>query len=93
MRIPADGEALMKIRKAQLSKTEKTKPSVGKKSAETPSVQISSEAMELKNIQEFTRQIPDVRTDKVDQIKQKLETRDYAIDVDKLADILSKFLI
>lgn len=92
MRIPADGEALMKIRKLQLSKTDNTK-SVGKKEETTSDVQISSEALELKTIQEYTRQIPDVRTDKVDQIKQKIENGDYAIDVDKLADILSKFLI
>lgn len=92
MKIPADGEALMPIRKLKLSKLDQ-KPEVSGKSSSEPAVQISSEAMELRSIQEYSRGVSDVRMDKVNQIKEKIDNGEYSINADKLADILSKYLM
>lgn len=58
----------------------------------TPSVKISSLASELSKIEEDARNVPDIRSEKVDQIKQGIENGTYQIDEDKLAEVLSKFI-
>lgn len=64
-------------------------PSTGKKEA---GVEISSLAMELARMEETTRNLPDVRSEKVNQLKGQIERGEYKIDEDKLAEIMSRFI-
>jgi negative regulator of flagellin synthesis FlgM len=92
MKIPADNDSIMKIMRIR-NTTGVEKTSAPKKSSgSAPSVEISMAAMELQGIREDTKNVPDVRMDKVNQLRDKIEKGEYSIDVDKLADILSKYL-
>jgi len=92
----------MKINGQQnpLSKIDKTRPKLDDKSVKKSKeksvssglLEISSLASELSDIHNEIRNIPDVRTDKVENLRQKIEDGGYEIDYDKLADILSKYL-
>ncbi|MCE1246662.1 MAG: flagellar biosynthesis anti-sigma factor FlgM [Firmicutes bacterium] len=95
MKIPADNDSVMKIMRIRntsgVEKSSATKKS-SSDSSSTPSVEISMAAMELQGIREDAKNVPDVRMEKVNQLKDKIEKGEYSIDVDKLAEILSKYL-
>ncbi len=55
-------------------------------------VDISSLASELARMEEDARNVPDVRTEKVQQIQKSIQDGTYAINEEKLADVLSKFI-
>ena len=92
----------MKIngRQNPLSKIDKTRPKLDdksfkkskEKSVSSGLLEISSLASELSDIHNEIKNIPDVRTDKVENLKQKIEDGKYEVDYDKLADVLSKYL-
>lgn len=93
MKIPSDNEHLVNLIRMKANKATDTKPKIPRAKAEsTPSVQISAEAMEMKNIHEFSRTVPDARMEKVGELKEKIDKGDYSVDTDKLADILSRYL-
>ena len=93
MKIPSDNEHLIKLVRTKMDRTTTAKPkSTSGKKASAPSVQISPEAMEMKNISEATRNAPDARMDKVSELKTTIEKGNYSVDIDKLADILSKYM-
>ncbi|MCD4786548.1 MAG: flagellar biosynthesis anti-sigma factor FlgM [Candidatus Eremiobacteraeota bacterium] len=84
----------------QLSKIEKSRPKINDKSVKKSKnrsvssglLEISSLASELSDIHNDIKNIPDVRTEKVENLRQKIQHGDYEIDYDKLSDILSKYL-
>lgn len=93
MKIPGDNEHLVNLIRMKANKASDIKPKTPYvKPAGSPSVQISAEALEMKNIAEFTKSVPDARMDKVGELKDKIDKGDYSVDTDKLADILSRYL-
>lgn len=80
---------LMKVNETR-SKTEKPGRADAGKTGKP--VEISSLASELADIEEAAMKSPDIRTEKVEQLKQKIENGTYKIDEDKLAEILSRFI-
>lgn len=92
----------MKINGQQnpLSKIEKTRHKIDDKSVKKNKdrsvssglLEISSLASDLSDIHNDIKNIPDVRTEKVENLRQKIEKGEYEIDYDKLADILSNYL-
>jgi negative regulator of flagellin synthesis FlgM len=51
-------------------------------------VELSTEALDLKQMQVKTMSFPDVRTEKVDQIKMQVENGTYKISPGKIAERL-----
>lgn len=53
---------------------------------------VSSAAKDLSSLAKLAREAPDVRQDKVDQLKAKIESGQYKVDLNKLADHLNGIL-
>ena len=60
--------------------------------ARTSSSQVSASAKQLSQLAKLAREAPDVRQDKVDQIKSQIDSGQYKVNLEKLADHLSKVL-
>ena len=52
-------------------------------------VEVSDSARQMSELSRLVREAPDVRTDLVNDIKQRLESGTYKIDLDQLAEKLS----
>jgi len=53
-------------------------------------VDLSQAARELQNTQKLMESIPDVRQDKVDRLKNQIESGTYRVDAGKIADKMVK---
>ena len=61
-------------------------------SAGGSTLQVSDSAQQLNELVRLVQGSSEVRTDKVDALKQKIETGQYQVDLDKLAERLSEEL-
>ena len=52
----------------------------------TESVKLSHTAKEIQKIREIVEATPEIRTDKVGQLKREIETGTYSVDADKVAE-------
>ena len=60
----------------------------------TESVKLSQTAKEIQKIREIVEATPEIRSDKVGQLKREIEAGSYSIDADKVAErILRESLI
>ena len=92
MKINGQNDPLMRIKEVQ-SKPVKTV--IVKNTASEPAgkaVELSRMAVDLSGLQEAVKSVPDVRAEKVEQLKQAIESGNYNIDDEKLADALSRFI-
>lgn len=55
-------------------------------------VQLSDEAQVLQRLMQAVRNTPDVRQDVVDQARQKIQSGEYKVDVEALAEQLIQFI-
>jgi len=90
MKIQGENNPLMRIQKTQ-AKTSCTGPKLTKPTLSN-SVEISRLASELSGIEEKLKQVPDVREEKVAELKQRIESGNYQVDLNKLAEILIRYL-
>lgn len=58
-------------------------------SAGSSSVEVSSSAKQMAELAQLVRDAPEVRQDVVDDIRGRIESGDYQVDLDKLAESLS----
>ena len=56
------------------------------------SSQVSSAAKELASLAKLAHEASGVRQDKVDELKSQVDSGQYKVDIDKLADHLNKIL-
>ena len=54
--------------------------------------QVSDQARELSHLAKLAREAPDVRQDRVDAVRAKIDSGEYKVDLEKLADHLSQVL-
>ena len=52
----------------------------------TESVKLSQAAKEIQKIREIVEATPEIRTDKVGQLKREIEAGSYSVDADKVAE-------
>jgi negative regulator of flagellin synthesis FlgM len=90
MKIYGNNEPVSRIEKLQKGYKPSSK-SVQKTDA-TPAVEISNIASELAGLQEVLKNTPEVRMERVSQLKADIEQGNYKIDDEKLADVLSRFM-
>ena len=78
---------------SNISETKKTKPISGKREAEkSDSIQISSEgkqAAEIAKHAQVIKETPDVRMERVREIKQKIETGNYDFNDNKILEMVA----
>lgn len=63
----------------------KKKHDVEKADAEKDKISLSGKAKEISELKATIDQLPDVRTDKIDTVKQAIDTGNYNIDARKIA--------
>jgi negative regulator of flagellin synthesis FlgM len=89
---PPEGQGLNRIaqptqntsKPANVESTDNT--TAAKNTNPTDRVDISSRSKEISDIMSAINQLPDVRTDKVQQVQQSVEAGTYSIDSRKVAD-------
>lgn len=68
------------------NKTDNASESAEKKVAKTDTVNISEAAKEIQEVRQQLDEIPDVRTEKVQQLKKEIENGTYEINSEKIAE-------
>ena len=83
-----DGSAQMihQYQKIDAVKTENEKSSVSGNPLATERVDLSSEAKDIQKIKEILDQAPEVREEKVQELKQQIENGSYSINSGMIAD-------
>jgi len=83
---PVDKKDLYgKVKGLDGTKEAEKKDGVEKESAERDKISLSGKAKEISELKAEIDQLPDIRTDKVDSIKQAIDTGNYNIDARKIA--------
>ena len=91
-----DIEKSSEILKNKIEKTKDSKTSSNRKDVDTniDVVDISKESEILYKAKKEIEKLPDIRTEKVEKIKNKIENNEYKVDEGKIADkILEENLI
>ncbi len=91
-----DIEKSSEILKNKIEKTKDSKTSSNRKDVDTniDVVDISKESEILYKAKKEIEKLPDIRTEKVEEIKNKIENKEYKVDEGKIADkILEENLI
>lgn len=79
-------------REATLDNAEKTTATAGQEaSSERSSVSLSQQAQQLQGIEERLRELPEVDSERVNQIKQAIADGSYQVDSNRIADKLLSF--
>lgn len=75
-------EHVTSVYNSQKSVTSKTKNAVNKKDE----LLISSEAKDIQLAYKLVKQVPDVRQEKVDQLKNQIQTGTYNVKLEEIVD-------
>jgi len=78
-------QGLQQYQKSDPVKNEGDKPVNGGAAIVTEKVDLSAKAKELQRIRQILDQIPDVREEKVQELKDRIESGNYAVDSGKVA--------
>jgi negative regulator of flagellin synthesis FlgM len=78
-------QGLQQYQKSDPIRSEGEKPVNGGATIATEKVDLSTKAKELQQIRQILDQIPDVREDKVKELKERIESGNYAVDSGKVA--------
>jgi negative regulator of flagellin synthesis FlgM len=81
----ASAQSIQAYQKGEINKNEADK-TVGTASAITETVDLSSRAKDIRQIKQILSQIPDVREDKVRELKNQIDSGNYKVQSDKIAD-------
>lgn len=85
MKINNNDINMNKIMKAYQNLNQKENNNVNQKS-KSDQVNISNEAKEIRNIKETLENKPEIRQEKVDQIKTQIQNGTYKVDSQKVAE-------
>ncbi len=67
-------------------KNQGLKSSESKSASRMDEVQISSEALDFQTVLNAAKNIPDIRQDKVNELKQQIDSGTYRVDAHKIAE-------
>ena len=84
-RSPVNLEAYIKSSQESESVSQSPRKEQGGASP-TESVKLSHTAKEIQKIREIVEATPEIRTDKVGQLKREIETGSYSVNADKIAE-------
>ncbi|MBI5057032.1 MAG: flagellar biosynthesis anti-sigma factor FlgM [Nitrospirae bacterium] len=82
---PIDNKDLFKVQESAGNLSAEKKQDVEKSDAEKDKISLSGKSKEIGDLKAAIDQLPDVRTEKVDALKQALDTGTYNIDARKIA--------
>jgi negative regulator of flagellin synthesis FlgM len=85
MKINNNDINMNKIMKAYQNLNQQDNNNVNKKT-KSDQVSISNEAKEIQNIKETLENKPEIRQEKVDQIKNQIQNGNYQVDSQKIAE-------
>lgn len=74
-------QSMMNVYKNQGLKTNESKSA-----SRMDEVQISSEALDFQTVLNAAKNIPDIRQDKVNELKQQIDSGTYRVDAHKIAE-------
>jgi negative regulator of flagellin synthesis FlgM len=78
-------QLIQQYQKGDLIKNEADKP-VGAAATVTERVDLSTRAKDIRQIKQILDQIPDVREDKVQELKRQIDNGSYRVHADKVAE-------
>jgi negative regulator of flagellin synthesis FlgM len=76
---------IQQYQKNELTKNEADKQ-IGASSAVTEKVNLSTRAKDIQQIRQILDQTPDIREDKVLELKRQIDSENYRIDAEKIAE-------
>lgn len=76
---------IQQYQKSELAKADSEKP-VGPPAGVSETVNLSSKAKDIQRIKQMLDQLPDVRENKIAELKQKIESGAYRVDAAKIAE-------
>jgi negative regulator of flagellin synthesis FlgM len=80
-------QVIQQYQKSDLTnKTETDKPSGAASPMLTEKVDLSAKAKNIQQIKKIVDEVPDVREDKVKELKRQIENGKYVVDTDQLAE-------
>jgi negative regulator of flagellin synthesis FlgM len=78
-------QMIQQYQKSEPVRSEGDKPAGGGTAITTEKVELSTKAQEYQRIRQILDQVPDVREEKVQELKTRIESGNYQIDAGKLA--------
>lgn len=78
-------QGIQQYQKSDPVKNEGDKPVGGGATIATERVDLSAKAKEFQRIRQILDQIPDVREEKIQELKDRIESGNYAVDSGKVA--------
>lgn len=82
----ASAQIIQQYQKIDSVKNEGDKPIGVEKTIAAERVDLSSKAKDIQKIKQVLDQTPEVRDEKVQELKRRIENGSYAIDPDRIAD-------
>ena len=83
----ASAQVIQQYQKSELTnKSETDKPSNAASSPLIEKVDLSTKAKDIQQIKKIIDAIPDIREDKVQELKRQIESGKYTVDADQLAE-------
>ena len=82
----ASAQIIQQYQKIDSAKNEGDKPAGAEKTIATEKVDLSNKAKDIQKIKQVLDQTPEVRDEKVKELKRQIESGNYAIDPGKIAD-------
>lgn len=81
----ATAQGIQQYQKSEPVRSEVDKPVAGGSTIATERVDLSAKAKEFQQIRQILDQTPDVREEKVQELKDQIRTGSYAVDSGKVA--------
>lgn len=81
----ASTQVIQQYQKGKLTKNEADKPSAAGPTV-TEKVDLSSGARDIQRIKQIVDQTPDIREEKVLELKRQIDNGKYAVNADKIAE-------
>lgn len=76
---------VQQYQKGELIKNEADRPT-GAASTVTERVDLSARAKDIRQVKQLLEQVPEVREDKVQELKRQIDSGSYVVQVDKIAE-------
>jgi negative regulator of flagellin synthesis FlgM len=83
-----NAQLIQQYQKSDATKKEAETQPGGMSSTMTERVDLSSKAKDIQQIKQIIEETPDVRMDKIQELKQQIETGNYKVDAEKVAEKL-----
>jgi len=82
----ASTRVIQQYQKNELTKNEADKPIGAAQAAVTETVDLSTSAKDIQKIKQIVDQTPDIREEKVLELKRQIDSGNYTLNSDKIAE-------